>query len=331
MSIIQARHLTKNYGKKTVVDSLDFEIEQGKIVGLIGKNGAGKSSLLKMLTTYLIPHKGELKIADFDIYSEAPKIRKIIGYLPEKACVYPDMRVKEYLKFRARIKGIDNRDVNRAVSHVMEQCNLLPFSRHLIAHLSKGYTQRVGLADALIARPRLLLLDEPMSGFDPEQMQQMLLVIEKLKGDYTIILSSHNLEQVSAICDDFLVMDNGSLICQGSLEFLREQVKQVERVDIEIQHPLKSLKEQLKASPKVKQIQIIESTKNDWHHMRLYGYRNKTGLLDWCSQFIQKTAYPVRLLQEKEPSLDAVFSQLVESEKEPTKKPAKKSQPEKSS
>ena len=235
------------------------------------------------------------------------------------------MRVKEYLKFRARIKGVDNRDVNRAVSYVMEQCNLQPFSRHLIAHLSKGYTQRVGLADALISRPKLLLLDEPMSGFDPEQMHQMLALIQKLKGDYTIILSSHNLEQVSVICDDFLVMDNGRLICQGSLDYLRDRVKQVERVDLEIQRPLKELKLELKKSSKVKQVQIIKSTDDDWHHVLLYGYRDTAGLLDWCSEFITKTGYPIRLLQEQEPSLDAIFSQLIESEKTPVKKAAKKS------
>ncbi len=325
MPIIQTHNLSKNYGKKTVVNSLDIQILQGKVVGLIGKNGAGKSTLLKMLTTYLIPQKGELKVAGFDIYSEASKVRKVIGYLPEKASVYPDMRVKEYLKFRARIKGVDHRDVNRSVEHVMEQCNLLPFSRHLIAHLSKGYTQRVGLADALIGRPKILLLDEPMSGFDPEQMQQMLLVIEKLKGDYTIILSSHNLEQVSAICDEFLVMDNGNLICQGSLNSLRKKVKQVERVDLEIQHPLEKLKQELQNSKQVKQIQIIDSKANDWQHIMLYGYRNKVGLLNWCSQFIQERGYPIRLLNEIEPSLDAIFSQLIESDKESTTTSAQKS------
>jgi ABC-2 type transport system ATP-binding protein len=216
--VIVAEQLTKRFGSRTAVDTISFEVPAGEVVGFLGPNGAGKSTTLKMVAGFLPPTSGRVEVAGYDVVDESIEARKHLGYMPEAVPLYPEMRVEEYLSFRAEIKGVPRAKRKASVQRAMEQADVADVARRVIGELSKGYKQRVGLADALVASPKLLILDEPTAGLDPNQILQVRELIKSLGKEHTIFLSTHILPEVEAVCSRVLIISRGRIAAQGSVD-----------------------------------------------------------------------------------------------------------------
>jgi ABC-2 type transport system ATP-binding protein len=223
--MIQVNHLTKMYGARTAVNNLSFEIKKGEIVGFLGPNGAGKSTTMKMLTCFMPATSGRASIAGFDVFENPTEVKRNVGYLPETPPVYLEMQVESYLDFAARVHQIPSAQVKRAVDHVLEKTALGSVRKRLIGNLSKGYRQRVGLAQALIHNPAVLILDEPTVGLDPKQIIEIRELIKGLGGDHTVILSSHILPEVTATCERIIVINQGQIVAEDTIEHLTTRLK----------------------------------------------------------------------------------------------------------
>jgi len=221
---IRVDNLSKKYGPVLAVDQINFQVAPGELVGFLGPNGAGKTTTMRILTTFLPATSGVATVCGFDVMNDSMQVRENIGYLPESVPLYPEMRVEEYLTYRAKLKNVD-RSVRRSrVESSLEKCRVKEVRRRLLGTLSKGYRQRVGLADAMIADPKVLILDEPTSGLDPIQIRQTLDTIKRLAGTHTILLSTHILPEVEAICDRVIIISRGTIRWDGRLTRLAEQV-----------------------------------------------------------------------------------------------------------
>mgnify|MGYP002511341448 FL=1 len=210
--MIEVKNLVKRYGDRNVVDHLSFTVEKGQIVGFLGPNGAGKSTTMNIITGYISPTEGEVTVNGYDIYDEPEKVKASIGYLPEQPPLYPDMKVGEYLNFVSNLKGVKSSDKEKTVRKVMRATKIQDVSERLIKHLSKGYKQRVGLAGAMIGDPEILILDEPTVGLDPKQILEIRNLIRELSKEHTILLSSHIMQEVSAVCNQIMIINQGKMI-----------------------------------------------------------------------------------------------------------------------
>jgi ABC-2 type transport system ATP-binding protein len=219
--MIEAQHLTKDYGTIVAVSDVSFEVGSGEIVGFLGPNGAGKTTTLRILAGFLGATSGSVKVAGFDIVKASLRARQKLGYMPEAAPLYPELRVREYLAFRAALKRVPGRARKAAVERSLEQAAVRDVADTLIGHLSKGYRQRVALADALVSSPPLLILDEPTAGLDPNQIIEVRRLIRELGREHTILLSTHILPEVEAVCDRALVIARGKLVGEGSIAELK--------------------------------------------------------------------------------------------------------------
>ena len=231
--MIRVQNLTKRYGGKTAVDNLSFEVEPGEIVGFLGPNGAGKTTTMRILSCYLPASGGRASVAGYDVFSESLEVRRRLGYLPENVPLYGDMRVREYLKYRACLKGLSGDQLSLCVDRVIEDCGLRDARRAMISRLSKGYRQRVGLADALVHNPRLLILDEPTIGLDPNQIRHIRSLIKNLAETHTVLLSSHILSEVDMICERVLIIKEGRIVATGSPEELSRVLRGGMQVTVE--------------------------------------------------------------------------------------------------
>jgi ABC-2 type transport system ATP-binding protein len=209
--MIQVERLTKYFGPVQAVSNVSFNVEPDEIVGLLGNNGAGKTTIMRILTTYLPASSGIARIAGFDVMKDSMEVRKRIGYLPESIPLYPEMRVEEYLDYRAKLKGVDRRQRPQRIGHCLEKCRIREVQRRLLGTLSKGYRQRVGLADAMLHDPPLLILDEPTDGLDPGQKAETLAMLKELGRNHTILLSSHMLTEVESIVNRVVILRRGRL------------------------------------------------------------------------------------------------------------------------
>ncbi|HEY1379938.1 MAG TPA: ATP-binding cassette domain-containing protein [Gemmataceae bacterium] len=209
--MIQVEHLSKDYGPIRAVDDISFQVGRGEIVGFLGPNGAGKSTTLRILTSYLPATRGVARVAGHDVMTESMRVREHIGYLPQSVPIYPEMRVDEYLQFRAKLKGVDRPTRTKRIEYCLDRCRIREVRRRLVGTLSNGYRQRVGLADALLADPPLLILDEPTSGLDPLQIRETLATIRELAGDHTVLLSTHILSEVEAVCQRVIIISRGRI------------------------------------------------------------------------------------------------------------------------
>ncbi len=221
--MISVQKLVKRYGKKVAVDGVSFDVDRGEVVGFLGPNGAGKSTTLRILAGFLGLSSGKVVVAGHDIQSESFEARQKIGYMPEAVPLYQEMRVAEYLAFRAELKRVSRRDRAGHVDDAMAKAKVDDVANVLIGHLSKGYRQRVGLADALVARPPLLVLDEPTAGLDPNQIREVRDVIKNLGKDHTVLLSTHILSEVEASCSRVVVIAKGKLVAAGTMEELERK------------------------------------------------------------------------------------------------------------
>lgn len=221
--MIEVEQLTKNYGPVAALRGVSFQVGRGEVVGFVGPNGAGKSTTLRILTGYIGATSGSVRIAGYDIADDPLRARSQLGYMPETAPLYPEMRVVEYLRFRARLKRVSSKDERRAVERAMQQAGVHHVQSTLVGHLSKGYRQRVALADALVSDPPLLILDEPTAGLDPNQIREVRALVKELSATRTILLSTHILSEVEATCDRALVIHQGKLVLEGPLSTLRDE------------------------------------------------------------------------------------------------------------
>ncbi|MCL4402411.1 MAG: ABC transporter ATP-binding protein [Acidobacteria bacterium] len=241
--MIKVEGLTKRYARTVAVDNISFEVEKGQIVGFLGPNGAGKTTTMRVLTCFLPPTAGNASVAGFDVLEQPLEVKKRIGYLPETPPLYPEMEVDEYLAFVGRLKGIGAADLARRMNEVTERCALGDVRKKLIGKLSKGFRQRVGLAQAIIHNPDVLILDEPTSGLDPKQIIETRELIRSLAGDHTIILSTHILSEVEHSCERVIIISKGKLVAIDSVANLTNRLRGSEAVAVEVEAPEGALNE----------------------------------------------------------------------------------------
>jgi ABC-2 type transport system ATP-binding protein len=259
--MIEVSNLTKTYPGVTAVDDLSFTVGKGQIVGFLGPNGAGKSTTMRILTCFISPTSGSAKLAGFDVLEKSMEVRRRVGYLPESNALYTEMRVEEYLLFRARLRDLSPNDRSARVGEVLEKVRLTDRRRSIIAHLSKGLRQRVGLADAILHRPEIVILDEPTIGLDPTQVREVRDLIRGLGESHTVLFSSHILSEVEKICSRVLILSKGKLAASGTPDEIANQIMKTGRVRLEIRGEGRTIKESLEKLPGV--VRILWSNKGD--------------------------------------------------------------------
>ncbi len=257
--MIQVDNLTKRYGPVTAIQDVSFGVPKGQIVGFLGPNGAGKSTTMKILACFMPASGGTARVAGFDVFSQSLEVRRRIGYLPENAPLYHDLPVAVYLDFVAEIKGLSRGARKGRVADVMDRCFITDMQRRLIGKLSKGYRQRVGLAQALLGDPEVLILDEPTIGLDPKQIAEIRTLIRSLAGQHTVILSTHILPEVSMVCDGVIIINRGRIVAQGTESELVEQVFPTARVELRVAGATGDVAAALRALPAVSRVEALPS------------------------------------------------------------------------
>jgi ABC-2 type transport system ATP-binding protein len=239
--VIQVEDLTKRYGKYTAIEGVSFEVAQGEILGFLGPNGAGKTTTMRVLAGFFPASEGRARVAGYDVFEEPLEVKRRVGYLPEAPPLYTEMTVNSYLSFVARIKGVPASDLDERLEYSKERCGLATQGARLIKHLSKGYRQRVGLAQALIHNPEVLILDEPTIGLDPNQISEVRELIKSLGGDHTVILSTHILPEVSMTCGRVVIINEGQIAAVDTPENLTRQLSGGQRIELEVSGPADQL------------------------------------------------------------------------------------------
>jgi len=257
--MIEVSNLTKRYAGRTAVDDISFTVARGEIVGLLGPNGAGKSTTMRVLSGFMPATSGTVRVAGLDVFHDSDEVRRRIGYMPENNPLYPEMRVREYLKFRARLKGLGWKKSRSRVTTVMEQCGLTDVGRRVIGQLSKGYKQRVGLADALVHDPELIILDEPTIGLDPHQIRSVRALIKSLAGKHTVLISTHILPEVEMMCGRVLIMFDGRVLASDTPENLQRRMAGGSQIIAEIAAPAEALRTAWENLPEVEHFDVSAS------------------------------------------------------------------------
>ncbi len=310
--MIDIQNLTKTYGRFTAVKDLSFQVGTGQVVGFLGPNGAGKTTTLRMLTGYLPPSSGTATIAGYDIFKDSVKARQQIGYMPENVPLYDDMRVREYLKLRANLKGLSGRAARNNITETIETCGLTHMRKRMIKTLSKGYRQRVGLADALLNDPKLLVLDEPTNGLDPNQIRSIRKLIKKLGENHTILVSSHILSEVEMIADHIVIIDGGQIRASDSPQNLINGMRAAGRISLEIQGDPSTIAGALERLDYVKKATLDQEgseENNDWNHLTIL-CDSGTDTRERISQLASQYGWPIRGLHRRKGTLEDVFVEL---------------------
>jgi ABC-2 type transport system ATP-binding protein len=255
--MIIVKDLTKRYARAVAVDQISFSVDRGQIVGFLGPNGAGKTTTMRILTCFLSPSSGSASVAGFDVLEQPLEVKKRIGYLPENPPLYPEMETGEYLRFVGRLKGLSSAELEQRIDYVCQRCFVSDVKNKLLGKLSKGYRQRVGLAQAIIHNPEVLILDEPTAGLDPKQINETRDLIKSLAGDHTIILSTHILPEVEQICEQVIIIDKGKLVATDSVRNLQSRTRGDESLLLEIagQPDAAVVQQKLESIPGVSRVQ----------------------------------------------------------------------------
>jgi ABC-2 type transport system ATP-binding protein len=306
--MIDVQDLTKQYAGRTAVDRLTFQVEPGQIVGFLGPNGAGKSTTMRILSGYMPPTSGRATVNGHDVFHESIAVRKSIGYMPEMAPLYTDMKVKEYLRFRAELKGLSGREMRQRVGEVMDLCTITDVRRRLIGHLSKGFRQRVALADALLHKPPLLILDEPTNGLDPVQIRQVRDLLRSLKPAHTILLSTHILQEVEAVCDRVLMIHHGRILANDTPDHLTRGLRAASVVQVELQAKGDDVLTQIESLPNVRKA-VQDGEENGWRMISVRVEANQD-VRESLMDLALKQAWKIRELHRQLPSLEDVFIEL---------------------
>jgi len=305
--MIEVRNLTKKYGRVTAVDGISFHVDKGSVVGFLGPNGAGKTTTLKILTCYHPATSGQATIAGYDVLTQSLDVRRNIGYMPESPGLYPEMKVHEFLKFRAALREIPRRQRRSAIARVAVLCRLTEpenMMRRNMGELSRGYRQRVALADALLHSPSVLILDEPTSGLDPAQIRSMRELILKLGGTHTIILSSHILAEVEQTCDHLIVIAGGKIAAAGTPDELRKSVIGPSRIVAEIKGDRDEVLQAVKGLPDVRDVRIKSIGK--WQHITIHDKDSTDHRMD-IAHLASSKGWAIRELRDEAGSLEDFF------------------------
>lgn len=311
--MIEVRNLTKKYGGNTVVNHLSFTIEPGKIYGFLGPNGAGKSTTMNMITGCLAPTEGQVLIDGHDIFDDALAAKRCIGYLPEIPPVYPEMTPEEYLRFVAEAKGIKPSAVFEEVYRVMEETDITDMKDRLIKNLSKGYRQRVGIAQAMLGEPKLIILDEPTVGLDPRQISGIRELIAKLGQSRTIILSSHILAEVSAVCDHVMIINRGNLVASDTLENIRRDNTPENRISMTVRANPDGIDSILRSLPGVISYEISANPEEANIYDIEIDVEKDVDIREKLFFAFAKKNFAVRKLAKTELSLEEIFFRLTDA------------------
>ncbi len=312
--MISVQNLTKRYDRNVAVNEISFEVAKGQIVGFLGPNGAGKTTTMRILTCFMPPTSGRASVAGFDVLDQPLEVKRRIGYLPETPPLYPEMEVHEYLAFVARLKGIPHADVSRRVAEVSERCAVTDVSRKLISKLSKGYRQRVGLAQAILHNPDVLILDEPTAGLDPKQIHETRQLIRSLAGEHTIILSTHILPEVEQTCDHVIIISKGKIVAQDTVENLTSRLRGQEAVLVEVTGAgADDIRGALSGVPGVARV-VHRDSRNGLHSFEVESApgQNVRALL---ARRVVESGWSLHELRPVAMSLEEVFLELTASEK----------------
>jgi ABC-2 type transport system ATP-binding protein len=310
--LITVENLTKRYPNKTAIDSVSFQVEKGEILGFLGPNGAGKTTTMRIITGFMPASEGTVRLDDFDVFEKPLEVRRRIGYLPENPPLYLEMSVAGYLRFVAKIKGVPKEEIAAEVKRVMERVSITDVKDRIIAKLSKGYKQRVGLAQALLNDPPVLILDEPTIGLDPKQIHQIRELIKDLAGNHTVVLSTHILPEVEQTCHRVIIIDRGKIVAVDTPQNLRFQLQGAERVFMEIQGPASEITSQLKKTPGVVDVRTVAST-DGRHRFQIEGELRKEIRSDLARTVVQN-GWGLYELQAATMSLEDIFLKLTTAE-----------------
>ncbi len=306
--MITVKNLCKRYGSFLAVDRISFEVDEGEIVGFLGPNGAGKTSTLRILTCFHPATSGTATVGGYDVFSDSMQVRKLIGYLPESAPLYPDMRVNEYLTFRAKLHGMDRGERRQAINKVTERCWLGDFIKRPIGQLSKGMKQRVGLADALLCNPKVLVLDEPTIGLDPTQIRETRKLVRELGEHHTILLSSHILSEVEQICSKIIIIASGKLIAQGTPDELRQKVSAQSKLIAELSGPTDQIRNAVHALAGVESLDLDRL--GNWNQLTIRSKEN-TDIRESLAKLAHDNGWGLRELRREVASLEDFFVKVI--------------------
>ncbi len=313
--MIEVQNLTKQYaGGYTAIRDVSFNVEAGQIVGFLGPNGAGKSTTMRILACFMPATGGTAKVAGYDVFRESMEVRRRIGYLPENVPLYTDMRVAPYLDFVAEIKGLGRSERRKRVADVMDRCHVTDMQHRLIGTLSKGYRQRVGLAQAIISDPPVLILDEPTIGLDPRQIADMRALVKSLAGDHTVILSTHILPEVSMVCSGVVIINKGAIVAQGPIDTLVEQFFPGARVEVEVVGPPAAVDAAMRGLPGVQAVTQLPAVDGAARYVveSARGRDVRTEIF----QLVAQQKWELRELKRVGMTLEEVFMKIVAGEEQ---------------
>jgi ABC-2 type transport system ATP-binding protein len=303
--MISVKNLTKYFGPVMAIDGVSFEVDRGEVVGFLGPNGAGKTTTMRILTTWLPATSGIARVAGYDVMMESMQVRQNIGYLPESVPLYPEMQVEEYLTYRAKLKGVGRKERTQRIQHCMDRCRVREVRRRLLGTLSKGYRQRVGLADAMIHDPPILILDEPTTGLDPVQIRETLALIVELGESHTVLLSTHILAEVEAICERVIIINSGRVGVSRSLADLEKQAVTV----LEVRGPGDQVAAALRGVAGVLNV-TVKALGEGWSR---FDVRTQDGrdLREALSQAVQHKGWALRRLEQARRTLEEAFFEVL--------------------
>jgi ABC-2 type transport system ATP-binding protein len=310
--LIEVEHLVKSYGQARAVNDISFKVEKGEILGFLGPNGAGKTTTMRILTGYLPATGGTARIAGFDVFERSMEVRKRIGYLPETPPLYPDMTVSSYLTFVAQIKGVLTADIPNQVAEAMRMTTLTERKDELIKRLSRGFKQRVGIAQAIVHNPDVIILDEPTVGLDPNQIKEVRSLIKNLAGQHTIILSTHILPEVEMTCDRVVIINKGRIAAVDTTQNLTTQLKGGERVRIEVKGAAESLRASIASIEGVKSVEV-ESIADNLVTAEIESERGADLRAQIASRVVNK-GFDLLEMRAVNLSLEDIFMQLTTEE-----------------
>jgi ABC-2 type transport system ATP-binding protein len=303
--MIEVERLSKHYHSVRAVDRVGFSVGRGEIVGLLGPNGAGKTTTMRMLTTYLMPTSGRAVLSGHDVLDEPLEVRKKVGYLPENVPLYPEMRVREYLNYRARLKDVPASKRRRAIDGVLEKCKLVDVESRVLGHLSKGYRQRVGLAEAMVHDPDILVLDEPTAGLDPMQIREVRALIRELGDRHTILLSTHIMSEVEAVCGRVIMIVKGKVALDDQLD----QIQERGAIVLEVRGPAPAIRKALESTPGVVRVGLTDQ-QGDVGRFEVLA-DGGVDLREILAQRVVSNGWSLRLLDLRRSSLEERFVRAV--------------------
>ncbi len=303
--MIEVRALSKKYGENLAIDQLNFTINKGEVVGFLGPNGAGKSTTMKIITGFMAPSSGEARVSGFDVFENPIEVKKRIGYLPETPPVYGDMRVVEFLNYVAELKAVPSAERKKGVDRALEKTNLGPVQKRLIQNLSKGFRQRVGIAQALVSNPEILILDEPTVGLDPKQVAEIRDLIKELRGDHTIVLSTHILPEVEATCERIIIINKGKIVAQDTLQNLYALQTTGRRIHLKLRKPVEAVPGFINNTQGVLSV-VAGATPMDWQ----IDADHDEAIIENLARAAMDQGYGLLEIGSVQPGLEEIFMKL---------------------